>query len=345
MKASTQYRLALAILPATAIIFACGQKAQAIATQLPNNGLLESWEPPVDGNDPANGWYIPSWGSYGSNENATSEATGPGGPATDGTSSLEVDDPNTSGGFAWEVGYQTFGGSEQNNGAAFLAQFDQAVTNNAGNYNLTFDVIYKAADIPASPSSVQFPYINGSLLFQWSNQAVSAGIGAGYAQAQLDNIALADPTTDSVQHVSIPLTSLSDTSGGTTFNLGDDPNIYWVQMYLAINGSYNAGSPLKVFYDNLRLTPKILGDTNGDGIVDTTDLATLQSDMGQTVKWGYADGDFNGDGVVNADDFTLFQLGAEEYATGQTVSVPEPGVLAAGVLTGLMALVRRRSHR
>ena len=98
----------------------------------------------MDANDPADGWYIPSWGSYGSNENATSEATGAGGPATDGSSSLEVDDPNTNGGFAWEVGYQTFGGSEQNNGAAFLAQFDQAVTNNAGNYNLTFDVIYKS---------------------------------------------------------------------------------------------------------------------------------------------------------------------------------------------------------
>ena len=87
-------------------------------------------------------------------------------------------------------------------------------------------------------------------------------------------------------------------------------------MHLAINGSYIAGSPLTVFYDNMRLTPKILGDTNGDGIVDTTDLATVQSDMGQTVKWGYANGDFNGDGVVNADDFTLFQLGAADYATG-----------------------------
>jgi Dockerin type I domain len=342
MKLRTTSRLASVILPATAIVFACGQKAQAIATQLPNNGLLESWEPPVDGNDPANGWYIPSWGSYGSNENATSEATGSGGPATDGVSSLEVDDPNTNGGFAWEVGYQTFGGSEQNNGAAFLAQFDQAVTNNAGNYNMTFDVIYKAADIPASPSSVQFPYINGSLLFQWSNQAVSAGIGAGYAQAQVDNIALADPTTDSVQHVSIPLTTFSETSGGTTFNLGDDPNIYWVQMYLAINGSFNAGSPVTVFYDNLRITPKILGDVNGDGVVDGTDLATIQANMGQSVQWGYASGDFNGDGVVNADDQALFDLGLALYGSGASAPAPEPTMLAATSLFGLSMLRRRR---
>jgi hypothetical protein len=345
MKACTTSRLASVILPATAIIFACGQKAHALATQLPNNGLLQSWEPPVDANDPADGWYIPSWGSYGSNENATSEATGPGGPATDGVSSLEVDDPNTNGGFAWEVGYQTFGGSEQNNGAAFLAQFDQAVSNNAGNYNLTFDVIYKAADIPASPSSVQFPYINGSLLFQWDNNALETQRPGGnnYASVQVDNIGLADPTSDSVQHVSIPLTTFSETSGGTTYNLGDDSNVYWVQMYLAINGSYNAGSPVTVFYDNLRLTPKILGDTNGDGVVDGTDLATLDANMGQTVKWGYASGDFNGDGVVNADDQSLFDLGVAQFNTGSTTAVPEPATLAATGILGV-SMLRRRSR-
>ncbi|HEY1686420.1 MAG TPA: dockerin type I domain-containing protein [Tepidisphaeraceae bacterium] len=352
MKLTTKTRIAAAILPAAALVLGCSQRVLAIASELPNNGLLQSWEPPLDPNDPADGWYIPSWGEYSSNPNANSEITGAGGPATDGVSSLEVDDPNTNGGFAWEVGFQSFAGSEQNNGAYILGQFDTAVGStavaapvagaNAGNYNLSFDVIYKAADIPASPASYQYPYINGSLLFQWSNAEVSAAGGSGYGQTQIDNIAVADPTTDSVQHVSIPLTAFSDTINGTTYNLGDDPNIYWIQMYLAINGSYNAGSPLTIFYDNLRITPKILGDTNGDGVVDATDQATLQANMGKTAAWGYADGDFNGDGVVNADDVSLFQLGAAEYDASQTATVPEPATLMAISMLGLSVCRRRR---
>ncbi|HEY1685936.1 MAG TPA: dockerin type I repeat-containing protein [Tepidisphaeraceae bacterium] len=104
-------------------------------------------------------------------------------------------------------------------------------------------------------------------------------------------------------------------------------------------------------------TPLLLGDTNGDGVVDATDLATLQADMGQTFtnvvvsssnvttnvyNRGYAIGDFNGDGKVDADDFALFELGAAEYDKSQGMTVPEPGCIALLALAAPAAWRRQR---
>jgi hypothetical protein len=91
----------------------------------------------------------------------------------------------------------------------------------------------------------------------------------------------------------------------------------------------------------------LLGDTNDDGKVDATDLATLQANMGQTFSGiysrGYTIGDFNGDGKVDADDFALFQLGLAEYDKSQGQTVPEPSCL--GIL-GLLAIAgcKRRKN-
>lgn len=44
------------------------------------------------------------------------------------------------------------------------------------------------------------------------------------------------------------------------------------------------------------------GDSDSDGDVDLTDLATLLSRFGQTAGANWAMGDFNGDGRINLDD-------------------------------------------
>lgn len=85
-----------------------------------------------------------------------------------------------------------------------------------------------------------------------------------------------------------------------------------------------------------------LGDVNGDGVVNSADLAIIQADMGDSNMW-YQQGDLNGDNVVNADDEALFFLGyAEQQASGTSV-VPEPGMhLAIIGTTGLICARRNR---
>lgn len=121
---------------------------------------------------------------------------------------------------------------------------------------------------------------------------------------------------------------------------GQDPNSTVPSQYAAtsfINGFQIGGG-----------TGLLLGDTNGDGAVDATDLAALQANIGQTFTGfysrGYAIGDFNGDGVVNQDDLALYMLGAAQYDAGHA-AVPEPTgavLTAAGVIAfGL----KRRTNR
>ena len=51
------------------------------------------------------------------------------------------------------------------------------------------------------------------------------------------------------------------------------------------------------------VTVSMVGDANGDGIADGTDLQIVQQNL--NLPGGLAQGDFNGDGLVNASDLTL----------------------------------------
>ncbi|HWB55151.1 MAG TPA: dockerin type I repeat-containing protein, partial [Tepidisphaeraceae bacterium] len=89
-----------------------------------------------------------------------------------------------------------------------------------------------------------------------------------------------------------------------------------------------------------------LGDTNGDGVVNSADLSTLLANMGQSFTGiysrGYTIGDFNGDGKVNVDDFSLFQYGLAEYNVSHPAVVPEPAEMAAICVASCLAVRRRR---
>lgn len=89
----------------------------------------------------------------------------------------------------------------------------------------------------------------------------------------------------------------------------------------------------------------VIGDANGDGIVDGTDLGILQGNLGKSVAGGYAAADFNDDGMVNADDVAIYQFGLAEYNSGGHPVAPEPASAGAmlGVI-GLMGLTRRRGR-
>lgn len=80
-----------------------------------------------------------------------------------------------------------------------------------------------------------------------------------------------------------------------------------------------------------------LGDTNLDGVVNSTDLSAMS--LGGTT---WATGDFNYDGVVNADDYGLLMLGISKSGGGNiSVTLPEPSIL----VMLLVPLVGRRFFR
>ncbi|MDP6634083.1 MAG: PEP-CTERM sorting domain-containing protein [Phycisphaerae bacterium] len=88
----------------------------------------------------------------------------------------------------------------------------------------------------------------------------------------------------------------------------------------------------------------LLGDTNGDGVVDDLDYANFVAQFGGLP--GEASADFNGDGIVDLEDFVMmrgnFGFGVA-LAPEQGALAPEPATLSLLALGGLAMLRRRRS--
>jgi hypothetical protein len=91
-------------------------------------------------------------------------------------------------------------------------------------------------------------------------------------------------------------------------------------------------------------TPPLLGDANGDNVVDDKDASVLGANWRRQGDATWADGDFNGD--HNVDDKDAAILAAHWGATGEEGSVPEPStatLLVIGVVAVLGLTRRRRS--
>jgi hypothetical protein len=142
-------------------------------------------------------------------------------------------------------------------------------------------------------------------------------------------------------------------------DLGDDPltsEKYNLFTYTGTGslGSYTVISDLALDWDLTGLsivndglgnvyitgvgTTAVIGDANGDGVVDGADYIIVKENLGQATGAGVADGDFDEDGTVEWDDLQTL-IGAMNPAGGTTI--PEPATL--GLLTiGALAVVRRR---
>ncbi|WP_221435553.1 hypothetical protein [Algisphaera agarilytica] len=107
------------------------------------------------------------------------------------------------------------------------------------------------------------------------------------------------------------------------------------------------GFSFQVIYDQFFVQiqaiadPALLGDYNGNGVVDAADYTVWQDSFGSMVDLA-ADG--NGNGVVDAADYTVWQdnFGITAPAGGASVVIPEPSVLALTVLGMICASHRRR---
>ena len=89
--------------------------------------------------------------------------------------------------------------------------------------------------------------------------------------------------------------------------------------------------------------PTLLGDADGDGVVNAADYIALKTHIGTTSGAALADGDFDESGTVDWDDLQLLEANYGE--TGASSPVPEPATLFVMLAAGLPALLRRRQRR
>jgi hypothetical protein len=100
----------------------------------------------------------------------------------------------------------------------------------------------------------------------------------------------------------------------------------------------------------------VAGDTNYDGTVDATDVATFLAHYG--LAGTRAEGDFNSDGVVGFNDFQMLELNFGRHPPGVAAgavddaalaafgqSVPEPAAVVWLAAVALCAPRRRRRGR
>ena len=88
----------------------------------------------------------------------------------------------------------------------------------------------------------------------------------------------------------------------------------------------------------------VTGDVNGDGIVNSQDLALISSNW--LASGTGKSGDANNDGIVNSQDLALVSanwLGTAPPAVGNAAAVPEPSAALLAILAcGTLAVGRRR---
>ena len=95
--------------------------------------------------------------------------------------------------------------------------------------------------------------------------------------------------------------------------------------------------PTGIPLNQILIRPTLTGDLNGDGLVNTSDVAQFNTYgfFGSATTLGYQVGDLNGDGVVNAKDVTIFNS-AGNFNNGSYLAVTA-AAKAASTLTGRSA--------
>jgi hypothetical protein len=88
----------------------------------------------------------------------------------------------------------------------------------------------------------------------------------------------------------------------------------------------------------------LIGDANGDGVVDAADYIALKTHMGQGSGATKADGNFDFDGDVDWHDLQLLRAHYGDTIPASSAITPEPVTLSLLGLGGLMVLRRQRAR-
>ncbi|MBB6429180.1 dockerin type I repeat-containing protein [Algisphaera agarilytica] len=130
---------------------------------------------------------------------------------------------------------------------------------------------------------------------------------------------------DDIQVVSIELLGDIDFMQDGLFNVlvSDDRPVDWAHLQLSV----------------ATITDILLGDYNGNGIVDAADYTVWQDSFGSTTDLA-ADG--NGNGVIDAADFTIWQDNFGNTQAAPTSNIPEPTSAATIIAVFALAGYRQR---
>ncbi|MEM6332299.1 MAG: autotransporter-associated beta strand repeat-containing protein [Planctomycetota bacterium] len=143
-------------------------------------------------------------------------------------------------------------------------------------------------------------------------------------------------TTDLTLGDEFTLLDASAVSG--TFDTVDGVNLGTID-------GFSASAAITYTATSVDLVVALSADANLDGIIDTSDLAILASNFGESDN-AWATADFNGDGNVDTSDLAIlasnFGVDSNPVAALGTAAVPEPGTLALLAIGGLAVATRRR---
>jgi hypothetical protein len=191
-----------------------------------------------------------------------------------------------------------------------------------------------------SPNNTALTF-GGNVVLQHSNTTTmhlaGAAPGTGYDQIGVTG----QLTFNGV--LQLVLQSFTPTIGESfhLFNWGSETGSFLQLLLptLPAGESWNASQ----LYSSGTVSVTLTGDVNGDGIVNSQDLAVISSNW--LVTGTGKSGDANNDGIVNSQDLALVSanwLNAVPPAGGNAAAVPEPSAAILAILAGMMLLVRRR---
>jgi hypothetical protein len=204
-----------------------------------------------------------------------------------------------------------------------------------------FDIEIDAYSITSQTGSLNSA--NGSPTMTWQSFADSGIAGGNWFEANVNNFQLSE-----LQAIG---TTAIDGNFGTLLGLGtpfDTAGTTDLVFRFALAGESTFRTGTVVYGGLVTGPPTLVGDYNGDGVVDAADYTVWRDTLGETGPGLAADG--NGDLLVDAADYALWRSNfGQSLASGSmsldAAAVPEPSSLVAAIMTGGIGLLvaRRRN--
>jgi fibronectin-binding autotransporter adhesin len=206
--------------------------------------------------------------------------------------------------------------------------------------NVSFEGSYSPGNSPAAVS------LGGPTTFAATNQLLME-IGGTTAGTQFDHINAADALTLGGA-LKVSLINGFAPAAGESFDLLDfDPSKLSGTFSTIVLPTLSAGLQWNAdqLYATGAISVNLLGDYNGNGVVDAADYVIYRAELGRNGIGLSADG--NGNNVIDSGDFDIWAShfgGHVGSGAGATTLVPEPSA-AALLVTGCACLIAGLRHR